>query len=121
MNDNIEGWPLTDPYPYRDSKWPPSEKMVDCGFVTRDKEYAKTANIEEMGDYAYIMRPVWQLVNEQTQEIKELKDHIQWLKNVGGEHLNMACGVDIICRDMVIKKQREKEERAIARMEKKND
>lgn len=101
-----EGWPDTDPYPYRNSL---PEEAPDCGFVVRDKEYAKTANVEEMGDYAYIMQPAWRHINELTQKIKELKDHIQWLKNVGGEDLNMACGVDTLCRGLALKKAEKKE------------
>ena len=107
MSENIEGWPDSDPYPFRGlGDWPPVQKEeTDCDFVARDKDYAKTAIVEEIGDYAYIMKYPWQLINEQARKIKDLEEHIQWLKNVGGERLNMACGWDIFCRDMVIKQR----------------
>ena len=110
MSKEIEGWPDSDPYPFRGlGDWPPVQKEeIDCDFVARDKDYAKTAIVEELGDYAYILQPAWRRINEQTQKIKDLEEHIQWLKNVGGERLNMACGIDIICRDMVIKQRNAK-------------
>lgn len=110
---NIEGWPDTDPYPYRHVGifTEPDEPKVDCDYVARDKEYAKTAIVDEIGDYAYIMRYPWQLINEQAREIKELKEHIKWLKNVGGEHLNQACGYDILFRYMAFDKRKAKAKR----------
>lgn len=107
MSATKKGRPLTDPYPFRSvSTWPPQEKKeADCDYVALDKKYAKTANVEEMGDYTYIMKPAWQHINELTQKNKDLEEHIQWLNNVGGERLNMACGIDIMCRDMVLAKK----------------
>lgn len=102
----IKGWPLNDPYPYRDRTY---SEPPDCNYVKRDKEYAKTANIDEMGSYKYIMRPAWQYINELSQKVQELEDHIKWLKNIGGENLNFACGVDIMCREMAIKKSQSKQ------------
>lgn len=109
-NENPEGWPLTDPYPFRDKDY--SAEIPDCDFVVRDKEYAKTANVEEIGDYPYIMKSVWKYINELYQEVQDLKDHIKWLKNTGGEHLNFACGVDIFCRDLAIKNKRKRSNNA---------
>jgi len=109
MSEGIEGWPLTDPYPFRGfGIWPPQEKKeTDCDFVAHDKEYAKTAIVEEIGDYAYIMKPAWRFINEQAQKIKDLQEHIQWLNNVGGERLSIACGVDIVCREMALAKAKQ--------------
>lgn len=102
-NKNPEGWPLTDPYPFRGLKFPPKE-VPDCDFVTRDKEYAKGVKVEELGDYSYILCRPWQYINELHQKVQDLEEHIQWLINVGGERLNFACGIDIVCRELVIKK-----------------
>ena len=116
MSENPKGWPDTDPYPYRNvsKDFTAPEELPDCDFVARDKEYAKTAVVEELGDYSYILKLAWQQINELSQEVKDLKDHIQWLNNVGGERLNMACGIDIVCRDMVIAKRKEKAKTAEA-------
>lgn len=115
MNENPKGWPLTDPYPFRDSEWPPSEKKeVDCGFVARDKECAKDVKVEELGDYSYILSPAWRYINELYQKVQDLKEHIQWLNNIGGERLNMACGIDITYRELFLEKQKEKKEKVNA-------
>lgn len=108
-NKKIEGWPLTDPYPFRDSEKPPStEEVPDCDFVASDKKYAESAKVEEIGDYSYIMKRPWEYINELHQKVQNLKEHIQWLENVGGERLNMACGIDILCRGLAKKKAEEK-------------
>lgn len=110
MSKEIEGWPDSAPYPYRHvgTFAEPKESEVDCDYVARDKEYAKTAIVDEIGDYAYIMRCPWKLINEQARKIKDLEEHIKWLMNVGGEKLNMACGFDIFFRDMIIEKRKTK-------------
>jgi len=106
---NPEGWPDTDPYPFRDLKSLHKEPP-DCPFVAADKEYAKEVKVEELGDYAYIMRVAWQNLNELYKKNQQLEDHIKWLNNVGGERLNTACGIDILCRDMVIEKRKKQAE-----------
>jgi len=111
-NENPEGWPLTDPYPFRglDTDF---ELVIteppDCPFVVCDKKYVKEANADEIGNYALIVKPAWQRLNKLYQEVQELKDHIKWLENVGGEHLTFACGIDVVRRGLVIKKRQQEQ------------
>lgn len=100
---DIEGWPDTDPYPFRghDDAWSPSdEEKPDCEFVRLDKEI----DDNDEPDYKYRLGLAWDKINSLHKELQQAKDHIKWLNNVGGEKLNMACGIDIFCRDWAKKK-----------------
>ena len=103
----IKGWPDTDPYPYRNQEWPPPDKeKVDCAFVKNDKEAIKIwADDNEDSNYEYHLRLAWGEINSMHEELQQTKDNIKWLENVGGENLNMACGIDIFCRDSIKKKR----------------
>lgn len=101
MAKKIKGWPDTDPYPFRNLGKPLGEDE-DCDFVKRDKEYAKTAEID---DYAYIMAAAWKEMNYLSRKLREAEARIKWLNNVGGENLNLACGFDIFFRDRILEKR----------------
>lgn len=117
MSESPKGWPDTDPYPFRDvpEDFNALKEVADCIYVTCDKKYAKSADLEEPSNYSYTMERHWKHINELTQKIKDLEGHIQWLKNIGGERLNLACGIDIVCRDMVIAKRKDKAVLALAK------
>ena len=95
---NPEGWPDNDPYPFRKKE---VEEAPESDFVRRYKNYVET-NEFEAGD----LPAIWRHINELTQKIKELEANIKWLENMGGERLNLACGIDIISRDIVIKSRK---------------
>lgn len=105
---DIKGWPDTDPYPYRglDGPFRCAPKPPDTTFVTHHKEYV-SEEAPEVDDRGYYLRLAWDEINRLAVELQQAKDHIQWLKNTGGEQLNMACGIDILCRGFDKKKEKE--------------
>jgi len=106
----IKGWPDTDPYPYRNQdEWPPLDKgESDCGFVKNEKEaVASWVDDNEEPDYKYHLGIAWKKINSMHEELQQAKDNIKWLENVGGEKLNMACGIDIFCRSLILAKKKE--------------
>jgi len=104
-----EGWPETDPYPFRDTAKLLSDDNEDCDFVKNDKEYAKTVTMADFEgfDYAFVMKGAWSQINYLTRKLKKAENHIKWLDNVGGERLSVACGFDIAAREMVKQKREE--------------
>ncbi len=99
----IEGWPLTDPYPFRGQEaWPPVDtEKVDCEFV---RQHKVSVEKEEGDEYEYYLDLAWAQINVLQEELQQGKNRIKWLENVGGERLQMACGADIMCRMMVADK-----------------
>ena len=97
----IEGWPLTDAYPYRNQDKLPAchTEKIDCDFV---KQHRTAIKDEEADEHEYYLDLAWEKINELQEELQEAKIRIKWLENVGGETLKMACGVDIMCREMAM-------------------
>lgn len=98
---SIDGWPDTDPYPYRglDKPFRCAEKPQDVYFVSQQKSYV-SEDPPEVDDRGYYLRLAWDEINRLSVELQQAKDHVAWLKNVGGEQLNAACGIDILCRGL---------------------
>ena len=107
-NKRRVGWPDTDPYPYRKLDTISSQPISDCSCVKMYKSWLEDDKKRgEEPDYEYCLDKALDKLNSMSIELQDARDHIQWLSNVGGETLTVACGIDIACRDAVNKKRKE--------------